>query len=211
MFRRTKDGRTQQVGSDPLALPRDPATDRANRTDWQTLGLEERTPPPRLGRQVPTVQAARRRAFTRSGQPGLWREQPVIVQGRRLDAMPEPQIGAGTINRNIRYPNNGIATPGFFSWAANAPDLPAPGPVAAALEPSRVDEYYMSSTFLGLPDSAAWVVAGLERPQPGLQGFQSPPGVMGQPSTGWPVLAPEVPSYGARVPLRRPRGLVTAS
>jgi hypothetical protein len=122
-----------------------------------------------------------------------------------------PAISPGTIARNIRYQQNGIASPGFFSWAANQPDLPPPGPVPAALEPSRVDEYYLSSLALGLPDSAPWVVAGHERPQPGPDGFQSRPGIMGQPSTGWPVVSPSIPSYGSRVPLLRPRTLIGAA
>jgi len=205
MIRRSRDDIAQQVPADPLALPRDLATDQSNETDWSALGLEQSPTRPNLGRQVTTDPT---REFTRAGYPGLWREGPVLVQERRLDEAPMPSIGAGTINRNIRYPNEGHATPGLFSWAANTLELPAGGPVPEALEPTRVDEYYMSSTWLGIQDPAPWVVAGYDRPQPGLEPFQSRPGLQAQPSTGWPVLAPEVPSYGSRVPLRRPRGLV---
>lgn len=203
MIRRHGDAQVP-VPADPLALPRDRATDQSNEVDRASLGLEEDLTLD-LGRQFATV---RGRTATRTGRPGLWREGPTVIQERRLDVQPEPSIAPGSIARNIRYPQNAIAAPGFFSWAANAPDLPPPGPAPAALEPSRVDEYYLSSLFLGLPDSAPWVVAGHERPQPGLEPFQSRPGVMGQPGSGWPVVAPEIPSYGSRVPLLRPRTLI---
>lgn len=205
MFRRTKDGRQQQFSGDPLALPRDPATDRSNETDWAALGLDGQPVRPSLGGQTATDPG---RAFTRTGMPGLWRDEPVLVQGRDLDWLPLPAISPGQVRRNIRLPQDGIPVPGFFSWAANEQCAPA-GRSQAATEPSRVDEYLLTERTLQLPDSAPWVVAGYERPQPGLEGFQSPPGVQGQPGTGWPVLAPEIPSYGSRVPLRRPRGLVT--
>ena len=208
MIRRTQDdGTAQMVAADPLALPRDPATDQSNDVVWASLGLEQSPTRPNLGRQFTDP----RRFLTRTGSPGRWREGRQIVgtnpPGDR--DLPMPSIGAGTINRNIRYPQDGIPVPGLFSWAANGQQAPA-GVSAAAIEPSRVDEYYLSSTFLGLADPAPWVVAGYERPQPGLQGFQAQPTIMAQPGTGWPVLAPSIPSYGSRVPLRRPRGLVSA-
>ena len=192
------------VAADPYALPRDRATDRSDADVWASLGLEEVPGGPNLGDQVTDPG----RFLSRTKRPARWREGRTVMQERRLDVQPMPAIGPGSIARNVRYPQDGIASPGYFSWAANAPDLPAPGPVPAALEPSRVDEYYLSSLWLGQADPAPWVVAGFERPQPGLEGFQSRAGVQGQPSTGWPVLAPEIPSYGARVPLLRPRGLV---
>lgn len=206
MFRRTKDNRQVAVAADPYALARDRATDRSNATDRASLGLEDDLTL-NLGRQV----TDERRFFTKAGTPGRSWSEPFRPQGRRLDVMPEPAIAPGSIARNIRYPQNAIAVPGFFNVAANQPDLPPPGPAPAAIEPSRVDEYYLSSTFLGIADSPPWVVAGLERPQPGLQPFQSPATVQGQPSSGWPVISPEIPSFGSRVPLRRPRNLVAAA
>ena len=202
MFR-TKDNKQVAVPADPYALRRDRSTDQSNATDRAALGLEDDLSL-NLGRQV-TDEA---RFFTKAGFPGRFREGRVIVQAVDGNYSPEPAIGPGSIARNIRYPQNGIAVGGYFSWAANDLELPPPGPVPEATDPSRVDEYYLSSLFLGLPDSAPWVVAGYDRPQPGLAGFQSPATVMGQPGTGWPVIAPEIPSYGSRVPLRRPRNLV---
>lgn len=200
------DGTQVPVPADPLALPRDRATDQSNQVDRAALGLEADLTL-NLGRQ----ETDRRRFVTRAGRPGRFREGRVIMLSPDGNFSPMPAIGAGSIARNVRYPQNAIASPGYFSWAANQPDLPPPGPQPAATEPTRVDEYYLSSLFLGLPDSAPWVVAGETRPQPGLAGFQSKPGVMGQPGTGWPVLAPQIPSYGSRVPLLRPRTLVGSS
>ncbi len=205
MLRRSKEGAQVPVPADPYALPRDRATDQSNAVDRASLGLEDDVSLD-LGVQVTDP----RRFVTRTGSPGRWREGRVLMQERNLQFYAEPAIGPGTINRNIDYPSKGQATPGFFSWAANAPDLPPPGPVPEALEPSRVSEYYMSSLWLGQADSAPWVITG-ERPQPGLSGFQSRPGVMAQAATGWPVVAPEVPSFGSRVPLRRPRTLIASA
>lgn len=202
MFR-SKGNAQLPVPADPYALARDRATDQSNDVDRASLGLEENVTLD-LGSQVATVKG---RTLTRAGRPGLFREGRTVIQERRLDVEPMPAIGAGTINREITYPPDGIAVPGFFNVAANQPSLPPPGAARATLEPSRVSEYYMSSLWLGLPDSAPWVITG-ERPQPGLQGFQSRPGIQAQPGTGWPVVAPEIPSYGSRVPLLRPRTLI---
>ncbi len=199
---RTKDNRNVPVAADPYALARDRATDQSNDVTRATLGLED-NPTLNLGEQVATQPG---RVETTVGRPGRWREGPVVMQERRLDVMPMPAIGEGTINRNIRYPQNATPVPAYFSWAANRQIVDS-GVEPAAIEPSRVDEYYLSSTWLGITDPAAWVVTG-DRPQPGLEPFQSRPGIMGQPSTGWPVVGPEIPSYGSRVPLLRPRTLI---
>lgn len=201
-FRRTPDGGRVAAPPDPYRIPRDRATDQSNSDDWQTLGLEDTPGGVNLGNQVTNPV----RFLTKVGAPGRWRSGRVLIQERDLSAAPQPNLAPGTIRRNITYPPYQIGVSGKFSWAANRQGELPPGPVP--LEPSRIADYYQSSTFLGLPDPAPWAITG-ERPQPGLQGFQSRPTVQFNSGSGYPVLAPTVPSFGSRVPLRRPRTLLS--
>lgn len=202
MLRRTADGRQVGVAPDPYRLVRDRATDQSNSDDWQTIGLEDVPGGPNLGNQVTDPS----RFLTPVGSPGRFRSGRVIIQERSLDTAPEPNLAPGTIRRNIIYPPYQIGVAGKFSWAANRQGELPPGRVP--LEPSRVSDYYQSTTFLGLPDPAPWAITG-DRPQPGLAPFPSRPTVQFNSGSGWPVLAPTVPSFGSRVPLRRPRTLLS--
>jgi hypothetical protein len=194
---------TDIVGQ-PYRLPRDPATDQSNMLSLATLGLEGNpSPPVSLGRQVTNPA----RFFTRKGRPARWRGQRPKVGDRVLDAMVPPQISPGTVRRNIRMPANGIQVQGFFSWAANVADF-GPSPAPGTVQNEQTDEYLVTSMALQLPDPLPTVVSETVKPAPGLEPFRPQPGIMGQQGTGWPVLQPAVPSFGSRVPLLRPRGLV---
>lgn len=178
------------TGGDPFRLPRDPATDQATPAELVTVGLAGNPAPPIvLGRQVKTTDP----------------DDTVRPAERSLDTEERGTLAPGTIRRNVSYEVNGARGQGFFSWASNAIGE------ALGFVPARPpqDEYLVSSLFLGLPDSLATVVSGTVKTAPGLEPFRQRPTIQAQPSTGWPVEAPVIPSYGSRVPLRRPRGLVS--
>lgn len=187
---------------------RDPAVDQTTPQGFATVGLAGNPDPPApLGAQSSDVEAGGESPLTRTGRPGRFRLLPFRPQSRDLDHENRGTLAPGTIRRNVRYPINGIPAPSFFSWAANALGI------VDSLDPARPpqDEYLVSSAHLQLPDSLATVVSGTAKPAPGLEPFRSAPTVQAGASTGYPVIAPQVPSYGSRVPLRRPRGLVTVN
>jgi hypothetical protein len=198
------------ISSDPPAgdprggdyrLPRDPAVDHTTPQGFETVGLAgDPFPPVVLGSQTSHKSHA-----TPAGRPGFWRLIPFRPQERSLDRLQGTTVAPGTIRRNVQYSKNGIPAPGLFSWAANLITY------ALGFEPARPpqDEYLVSSHHLMLADSLATVVSGTTKTAPGLEPFRGGATVQAGPSTGWPVVAPQIPSYGSRVPLRRPRGLVS--
>ncbi len=100
----------------------------------------------------------------------------------------------------------GIAT---FNPVTNRFDEPGAADFSQLQAPQ--DEYVMMTLALGLQDPLPTVVSGFVKPQPGLTRTYHLTTIQAQPSTGWPVLAPQIPSYGSRIPLRRPRGLVAVN
>lgn len=193
------------VAGQPYRLARDPATDQSNAVSLETLGLAGNPAQPSvLGTQV----TSERVFFTDQGRPGQWEGQAPKVAERDSDAMVPRGIAAGTIRRNVRYPTNLIQVQALYSWTDNDPCF-SPGTLDPLLNTVQ-DEYVVSSTFRSLEDSSPTVVSGTVKPAPGLEPFRPTPGVMGQPGTGWPVLQPAIPSFGSRIPLLRPRGLVAA-
>jgi hypothetical protein len=192
----------QQVPPDPLALPRDPATDKSNRTDRQTVGLQDE-PTVNLGAQVATN---RSRFRTPVGRPGFWGGAGrLILQARRLDVAAPLAVGAGTIRRELDWPVREVGATGYMSWAANETGDLRRGRFHQV---TAAHDYYVSSDWIP-PNFDQWPVTGHK---PALPADWRPlPSVMADLSTGWPVLAPTVPSFGARVPLRRPRGVVSVT
>ena len=189
-------------------LSRDPAVDRTTPQGFATVGLAGNPDPPApLGAQTSELNAGGQPRETPAGRPGRFRLQGFRPQARDLAHERRGTLAPGTIRRNVRYPINGIPVPSFFSWAANDEC------VIDELFPARPpqDEYLVSSAHLQLPDSLATVVSGTKKPAPGLEPFRQAPTIQAGPSTGYPVVAPQIPSYGSRVPLRRPRGLVTVN
>lgn len=187
---------------------RDPAVDLTTPQGFASVGLAGNPDPPApLGAQSSELNAGGQPHVTESGRPGRFRT-PIFRPGSRdLAHENSGTLAPGTIRRNVRYAINGIPVPSFFSWAANE------ACVADTLDPTRPpqDEYLVSSAHLQLPDSLATVVSGSVKPAPGLEPYRGVPTIQAGASTGYPVVAPQVPSYGSRVPLRRPRGLVTVS
>ena len=191
-------------------IVRDPAVDQTTPQGFATVGLAGNPDPPvPLGPQTSPLNFGTGSRRTPAGRPGCW-QTDVFRPGSRgsdgsLNREESGTLAPGTIRRNVQYTKNGIAAQGFFSWAANA--------IAYALgfTPARdpQDEYLVSSLFLGIADSLATVVSGTVKSAPGLEPFRGGATVQAGASTGWPVLAPQIPSFGSRVPLRRPRGLVT--
>ena len=197
-------------GSRPVSrvfrFPRDPAVDHETPQGYASVGLAGNPDPPTsLGRQSSDRNSGGTPRRTRAGRPGRFVTSLFNPRERDLSREERGTLAPGTIRRNIRYPINGIPVPGLFSWAANE------ACVADTLDPTRApqDEYLVTSTHLMLPDSLATVVAGSTKPAPGLEPFRGGATIQAGPSTGYPVVAPQIPSYGSRVPLRRPRGLVT--
>ncbi len=189
-------------------FPRDPAVDRTTPQGFANVGLAGNPDPPVvLGAQTSELEAGDESRRTSAGRPGRFRLQAFRPQARDLNHERRGTLAPGTIRRNVRYPINGIPVPSFFSWAANDEC------VADSLDPARPpqDEYLVSSVHLMLPDSLATVVSGSSKPAPGLEPFRQEPTVQAGPSTGYPVVAPQIPSYGSRIPLRRPRGLVSVN
>lgn len=190
-------------------IARDPAVDHSTPIQHATVGLADNPDPPTtLGAQSSDrVLADGGTRRTRAGRPGKWRTALFRPAARDLDHENRGTLAPGTIRRNVRYPINGIPVRSFFSWAGN--DACA----VDRLDPARPpqDEYLVSSAHLMLPDSLATVVSGTKKPAPGLEPFRGGATVQAGASTGYPVVAPQIPSYGSRVPLRRPRGLVTVN
>lgn len=186
---------------------RDPAVDHSTPQGYASVGLAGNPDPPTtLGAQSSELSAGSSTpGRTRAGRPGRFVTALFNPRSRDLSREERGTLAPGTIRRNIRYPINGIPVPGLFSWAANEPC------VADTLDPTRPpqDEYLVSSVHLQLPDSLATVVSGTTKRAPGLEPFRGGATIQAGPSTGYPVVAPQIPSYGSRVPLRRPRGLVT--
>lgn len=185
---------------------RDPAVDQASREAFASVGLAGNPDPPApLGAQTSPLTSGGLTRFTRAGRPGRFRLIPFRPQERDGNHENRGTLAPGTVRRNVRYAINGTPVPGFFSWAANALAF------LDVLDPARPpqDEYVVSSLFQGLPDPLPTVVSGTEKKAPGLEPFRQVPTIQAQPSTGYPVVAPQIPSYGSRVPLRRPRGLVS--
>jgi hypothetical protein len=182
-------------------LPRDPAVDSTTPNGFANVGLAGNPDAPVvLGRQTST-----RGQETPVGRPGRFHTLAFRPQARNLNREQRGTLAPGTIRRNVEYAINGMRGIGFFSWAAN--ELGNTLGFAPARPPQ--DEYLVSSLHLQLPDSLATVVSETQKPAPGLEPFRQNATVQAGASTGWPVLAPQIPSYGSRVPLRRPRGLVT--
>lgn len=188
----------------PFRLPRDPATDGTSPAGFETVGLDG-DPYPRvvLGRQVESGA----RDFSRAGRPARFRSGIVRVQARNLGAELRPACSPGTIRRNVLYPGNGLG-PTVFDPVTNTFVESRSKP--SDLQPPQ-DEYLVSSLALGLSDPLATVVSGTIKPDPGLQDTYRTSTIQAQPSSGRPVIAPQIPSYGSRVPLLRPRGLVTVA
>lgn len=182
-------------------FPRDPAVDQTQPLGFATVGLADNPDPP----VVLGAQTSRRGEQTPSGRPGRFRTIAFRPQARDLDHENRGTLAPGTIRRNVQYAINGVRGSGFFSWAAN--ELGSAFGFVPARPPQ--DEYLVSSVHLQLPDSLATVVSGSVKAAPGLEPFRAGATVQAGASTGWPVYAPQIPSYGSRIPLRRPRGLVT--
>ena len=193
-------------------LPRDPATDRSNLVTLQTIGLAYQDPqvvsnPQQLAPVNPRVSLGRATRTTatvsaKTGRPDFYGSEPVLVQARNLNALPAQAIGPGTIRRNVRYQIDGAGIRGLFSAASSSSANPS-----KLVDPTSPLVYLASSLWLQLSRPLMWVVTG-KKPL-------FPDGPSGQHyhvelarASGWPVIAPNVPSFGARVPLLRPPGLV---
>ncbi len=208
-------GRTAQplIEATP-PLPRDRATDKSNILVWETLGLAVRdpqtgelvpsTPPPNLGQQTRTTPVT----DDVTGRPDFYKPERVIVQARNLRALAPKAIGPGTIRRNVTWPLGGgpIGSGGLRSLYSEAGS--ASGDAPRLFEPSNPAEYVASSVHLQLARPLPTVVAGRKPSIPdGPSGSHT--GVVHSHSTGWPVVAPNVPSFGSRVAPIRPQALVT--
>lgn len=193
------------VVGQPYRLPRDLSADGSTIATLEAIGVAGNPAQPAvLGPQV----TDERRFFSRVGRPAQWRGARAKVAERDSDAMVPRGIAAGTIRRNVRYAENQVPVQAFYSWSDNDPSY---GPnTLDPLAKTSVDEYIVSSTFRSLEDSLPTVVSGTAKRAPGLEPFRPTPGIMGQPGTGWPVLQPAIPSFGSRIRLLRPRGLVAA-
>ena len=190
----------------PWLLPRDPATDQSRPVDWQTFepvnpdGTLARFP---LGGQVRTTSLRSKR----TGRPSRFRVRPVLVQAVDPRVQVPRAISPGTIRRNVVWPTEEVGATGLFSAAANTHPEGHP----RFFQVTGVAEYIISSLALQLSRPLSWVTAGAKPLLPDgtdaavqvrrFRGFQQ--------ASGWPVVAPSVPSYGSRVPLLRPRGLVS--
>lgn len=206
-------GRTQQRPG-PYQLRRDPATDRGNLTDLETVGLAFRDPSTGLlvaspaavtenlgGRQVGNVHP-----FTAAGRAGLRVTQVfrAVGRGRSNYAGLTPVLAPGTIRRDVTYPLVGGGGAGPFSSTANT----RPGGPGRAFQPTPTSDYLISSLHLQLSRPLRWVIAGV-KPLIGEGPDASHRHNMLGRASGWPVVAASVPSFSAQVPLRRPRNLVS--
>lgn len=206
----------QRKGPGPYQLRRDPATDRGNLVDLATIGLASRDPvtltlvatPGALaenlgGRQTGIVQAR-----TRVGRPGLVHTDPfrVLQPAAPNDAGPGPILAPGTVRRNVEWPLIGGGGRGEFSSTANT----RPGGPGRGFQLTKLAEYIISSLALRVGGglSLSWPVAGV-KPLIGEGPDASHRHTMLRQASGWPVVAPAVPSFSSRVPLLRPRNLVS--
>lgn len=190
-------------------LTRDPAVDGSTVERFRSVGLAgDPFPPTVLGPATSELNYGTGERETPAGRPGCWQTDPFRPGLRDTDHENRGTLAPGNIRRNVTYRANGVGAQGFFSWAENEPELPS-----MRLDPARPpqDEYIVSSLFLGIANSLATVVSGTAKPAPGLEPFRGGATIQAQPSTGWPVLSPQIPSFGSRIPLRRPRGLVAVS
>jgi len=209
-------------------LPRSGATDRGNLTDLATVGLAYRDPnllqPGGARGAIPALVAApaataenlggrqtgRVAAFTRTGRPALQHDvpfDPVTKVSPSVDAGPGPVLASGTVRRNVEWPLLGGGGRGEFSGTANG----RPGGPGRAFEVTPVDEYIISSLHLQLPLPLSAPVAGVKPPILNGPDATHRNRLWHARSSGWPVVAPSVPSFSARVPLVRPRNLVSAT
>lgn len=189
----------EPIALGPYRLPRDPAVDKATLRDRAAIGIDENPyPPVVLGTQVegPGLDHT-------GGRPTRSRTDAVTVSSYRTPGS-RPSIAPGTIRRNVNWPRNGIDLT-IFNPAANRFEQPAPVDLGELRLPQS--DYVIDSRFRQQVDSLATVVSGSRKPHPGLGRTYSTPSIMAGQATGWPVIAPQVPSFGSRVPLRRPRSL----
>jgi hypothetical protein len=206
-------GRTQQRPG-LYQLRRDPATDRSNLNDLETVGLAFLDPATGLlvaspaavtenlgGRQVGVVAA-----FTPAGRAGLRVTQVfrALGRGRSNYAGLTPVLAPGTIRRDVTYPLVGGGGAGPFSKTANT----RPGGPGIAFQPSNTTDYLVSSMHLQLPRALRWVVAGV-KPLIGEGPDASHRHNMLGRASGRPVIAAQVPSFSSQIPLLRPRNLVS--
>jgi hypothetical protein len=224
-------GSRQRSGPGAYRLRRDPSTDRGNLTDLATVGLAYRDPSgavqpggatpsagpyaviPALvatpgataenlgGRQVGIVPAV-----SKVGRPALRHTLPfrVLQPAAPNDAGLGPVLAPGTIRRNVEWPLIGGGGRSGFSATANG----RPGGPGRGFELTKVMEYLISSIALrrGGGISLSWPVAGV-KPLIGEGPDASHRHSMLGRASGWPVVAPSVPSFSSRVPLLRPRNL----
>jgi hypothetical protein len=185
-------------------LPRDPATDQSRPVEWSTV--EPVNPDGTLARIPSGRQVSLKPQLTPVGRTGFWKTRPVMVQARDGRAAAAKAISPGTIRRNVTWPVEETGGRSLFSWAGNAaPDH------GRFFQVTGVTEYVISSLALQLARPLKWVITG-QKPalakgvdqQVQIRRFRGY-----QQASGWPMIAPAVPSYGARVPLLRPRGLVS--
>jgi hypothetical protein len=208
----------QRKGPGPYQLRRDPTTDRGNLTDLATVGLAYRDPAtltlvPTPGAEAESIggrQIGIVATVTSVGRPALLHTLPFRVLQPRApnDAGPGPILAPGTIRRNVAWPLNGGGGLSGFSSTAN---MRTGGP-GRAFQVTKVMEYVLSSLFLrsGGGLSLAWPVAGV-KPLIGQGPDATHRHRMVAAASGWPVVAPSVPSFSSRVPLLRPRNLVSTS
>lgn len=194
------------------SYPRDPATDRSTVDDFESVGLAAVDPatglvvlaPNALAQHLLGRQVGARPIASRVGRPA----RDTVKEFRPSTQPTNPPAlvsnAPGSIRRNLVWPIVGGGGVGLFSSTANG----HPGGPGLAFEVTGVAEYYLSTLRRLLPRALSWVVAG---PKPPIA--EGPDGQhahrMGAWASGWPVVAPTVPSYSARVPLRRPQGLVS--
>ena len=208
----------QRKGPGAYQLRRDPTTDRGNLVDLATVGLAYRDPTSLQlvpvagalaenlgGRQVGVIVSR-----SKAGRPVLRRTDPFRAVTPRApnDAGPGPVLAPGTVRRDVAWPLVGGGGRGDFSSTANA----RPGGPGRAFQPTKVIEYVISSLALRLGGglSLAWPVAGV-KPLIGQGPDATHRHRMLAAASGWPVVAPSVPSFSSRVPLLRPRSLVSTT
>lgn len=207
-------GTRQRGGPGAYRLRRDQATDRGNLTDLATVGLAFRDPqtlalvptPGALAESLGGLQVGVVPSRTRVGRPALRFTVPFVpVQpAAPNDAGPGPILGPGTVRRNVEWPLIGGGGRGGFSSTAND----RPGGPGRGFQLTKVGEYLISSLFLRVGGglSLSWPVAGV-KPLIGEGPDASHRHRMAARASGWPVVAPSVPSFSSRVPLLRPRNL----
>lgn len=201
--------RFQPLISTPPPLPRDPATDQSTLVDRQAIGLA--VTDPETGVLVETVKVSLGRStrttsmLTKTGRPGFWKSRPFIVQARNLSAAAPVAFAPGTLRGNTIGPIVGLPSRGLYDRVTLQAASPAGPPVGL----TGVVGYLLSSLHLMLARPNPAVVSGQANANvtPGPAGQHAH--VMGAPASGFPVIAPRIPSYGSRIPLLRPPTLIT--